>query len=81
MEFKNVVDDAIARFEDSDSKSIDSFYECISDALTYDSAVFAVIEQLGSTSICLNRQTLWDYAANLLVNYFADNGLVEWVDC
>jgi hypothetical protein len=79
MEFKNVVNDAIARFEDSD-KDTDSFYECISDALTYDSAIFAVIEQLGSTSDCLNSQTLFDYAYDLLANYLTDNGLVECVD-
>lgn len=81
MEFKNVVNDAIARFEDSDSKSIDSFYECISDALTYDSAIFAVIEQLGSTSDCLNSQTLFDYAADLLEDYLTDNDLIQYVDC
>lgn len=80
MEFKNVVDDAIARFEDSD-KDTDSFYDCVSDALTYDSAIFAVIEQLGSTSDCLNSQTLFDYAAELLEGYLTDNDLIQYVDC
>lgn len=81
MEFENVVDDAIARFEDSDSKSIDSFYECVSDALTYDNAIFATIEQLGSTSDCLKRQTLFDYAAELLEDYLIGNDLIQCVDC
>lgn len=80
MEFKNVVDDAIARFEDSD-KDTDSFYDCVSDALTYDSAIFAVIEQLGSTSDCLNSQTLFDYACDLLADYLTDNDLIQYVDC
>lgn len=81
MDFKNVVNDAIERFEDSDDKSIDSFYDCISDALIYDSAIYAAIEGLGSTSDCLNGQTLFDYAACLLEDYITDNDLVEYADC
>lgn len=80
MDYKDVVNDTVERFEGSDCKDIDALYDCITDALTYDSAIYAVVEGLGSTCDCLNGQTLFDYAGQLLEDYITDNNLVECID-
>ena len=80
MEFRKVVNDVIDRFNSCDEQSYDNFWECVSDALTYDWAIFAVVESIGSTCEILDGETINDYAQRLLGEYIEDGKFVEFID-
>ena len=52
----------------------------ISDALTYDWAIFAVVESIGSTCEILDGETINDYAQRLLGEYVEDGKFIEFID-
>lgn len=80
MEFRQVVNDVIDRFNGCDEQSYDNFWECVSDALVYDWAIFAVVESIGSTCEILDGETINDYAQRLLGEYVEDGKFVEFID-
>lgn len=79
MEFAQVVNDAVDRFNSCDEQNYDNFWECVSDALVYDWAIFAVVESIGSTCEILN-ESINDYAQRLLGEYLEDGKFVEIID-
>ncbi len=80
MDYREVVKDAIERFEDMDEHDGDALCEVIEDAIMWETDLLAVILGLGNTDKALHGESIHDYAFELLESYLLDNDLVNVED-
>ncbi len=80
MNYREIVKDAIERFEDMDEHDSASLCEAIEEAIMWEIDLLAVILGLGNTDKELPNESIHDYAFELLESYLLDNDLVNVED-
>lgn len=79
-DFLRARDNIVERFEECSEKTYDALAECVSESLTYDADIYAIIVELMPTSAVIHGDSLAERACDLMYDFVLENGYVECVD-